>query len=202
MAAILNIAQFAQMLNVPKVASSWFFLSRAYSTRKYKKQICPKMRLSSKGGFCRWTINRRTSNFEMLFLVQVWLRAEKYYTPCSTWQGFELMTSRSWQCISCHYNACSNQRTISDFLCRCENVVLMRYCSIDRDTFYWSFYWMFETIHFKARSPRELVVWNIRKMASYFAQRLDSLRKKATIHHVTTMLATSKMFYFQVISTC
>ena len=37
MAAILNIAQLKKMLNMPKVASSWFFISRVYSTRKCKK---------------------------------------------------------------------------------------------------------------------------------------------------------------------
>ena len=37
MVAILNIAQLKKMLNMPKVASSWFFISRVYSTRKCKK---------------------------------------------------------------------------------------------------------------------------------------------------------------------
>ena len=38
MAAILNIAQLKKKLNMPKVASSWFFISRVYSTRKCKKK--------------------------------------------------------------------------------------------------------------------------------------------------------------------
>ena len=37
MVAILNIAQFKKMLNMPKVASSWFFISRVSSTRICKK---------------------------------------------------------------------------------------------------------------------------------------------------------------------
>ena len=37
MAAILNIAQLKKMLNMPKVASSWFFISRVYSTKICKK---------------------------------------------------------------------------------------------------------------------------------------------------------------------
>ena len=37
MAAILNIAQLKKMLNIPKVASSWFFINRVYFTRKCKK---------------------------------------------------------------------------------------------------------------------------------------------------------------------
>ena len=37
MAAILNIAQLQKMLNMPKVASSWFFICRVYSTRICKK---------------------------------------------------------------------------------------------------------------------------------------------------------------------
>ena len=37
MAAILNIAQLKKLLNMPKVASSWFFISRVYSTKICKK---------------------------------------------------------------------------------------------------------------------------------------------------------------------
>ena len=41
---------------------------------------------------------------------------------------------------------------------------------------------------------------------TYHTKHMDSkkyiLRKKATIYQVTTMLATSKMSYFQVITTC
>ena len=37
MAAILNIAQLQKILNMPKVVSSWFFMSRVYSTRICKK---------------------------------------------------------------------------------------------------------------------------------------------------------------------
>ena len=49
-----------------------------------------------------------------IFLVQVRLRTEVPCTPSSTRPGLELMTSRSWQYISCHWDACSNQSAISD----------------------------------------------------------------------------------------
>ena len=50
------------------------------------------------------------------FLVQVRLRTEVPITPSSTRSGFELMTSRSWQYISCYRDACCNYSAISDFL--------------------------------------------------------------------------------------
>ena len=40
MAAILNIAQLKKMFNMPKVASSWFFISRVYTARKWKTKFC------------------------------------------------------------------------------------------------------------------------------------------------------------------
>ena len=48
-------------------------------------------------------------------LVQVRFRTEVLCTPSSTRPGFELMTSRLWQYISCHWDACSNYLAISDF---------------------------------------------------------------------------------------
>ena len=50
------------------------------------------------------------------FSVQVQLRSEVLCTPSSTQLGFKLMTSRSWQYISCHGDAYSNHSAISDFL--------------------------------------------------------------------------------------
>ena len=50
---------------------------------------------------------------KVFFLVQVRLGTEVLCTPSSTWQGFELMTSRSWQYISCHWAACSNHSAIT-----------------------------------------------------------------------------------------
>ena len=35
--------------------------------------------------------------------------------PNSTWLGFELVTSRSWQYISCHWDACFNHLAIIEF---------------------------------------------------------------------------------------
>ena len=53
MVAILSIAQLKKMLNIPKVASSRFFISRVYFTRKCKKNICyvPKWGGAQKGDF-------------------------------------------------------------------------------------------------------------------------------------------------------
>ena len=47
-------------------------------------------------------------------LVQVRLRTEVLRTPRSTRPGFKLMTSRSWQYISCHWDSCSNHLAFSD----------------------------------------------------------------------------------------
>ena len=53
----------------------------------------------------------------LLCLVQVQLRTEVLRTPSLTRLGFNLTTtSRSWQYISCHWDACSNHLAISDFL--------------------------------------------------------------------------------------
>ena len=50
---------------------------------------------------------------KLLFLLYL---GQKYYirTPSSTRPGFELLISRSWQYISCHWDACSNHSAISD----------------------------------------------------------------------------------------
>ena len=48
-------------------------------------------------------------------LIQVWLRTEVPSTPSLTRPGFELMTSRSWLYISCHWGVCSNHLATSDF---------------------------------------------------------------------------------------
>ena len=50
-----------------------------------------------------------------LFFVTVRLRIEVLSTPSLTRPGFELMTSRSWQHTSCHWDTCSNHLAISDF---------------------------------------------------------------------------------------
>ena len=46
-----------------------------------------------------------------VFKLSFWFKC----TPSSTQPGFELLTSRSWQYISCHWDACSNHSPISDF---------------------------------------------------------------------------------------
>ena len=52
-------------------------------------------------------------------LIQVRLMTEVPSTPSSTRLGFKLMTSRSCQYISCHWDTCSNHSAISDFLLFC-----------------------------------------------------------------------------------
>ena len=51
----------------------------------------------------------------ILILVQVRLRTEVLCTPSSTQPEFKLMTSRSCQYISCHWDACSNHSAISNW---------------------------------------------------------------------------------------
>ena len=59
-----------------------------------------------------------------LFLFQVRLRTEVLCTPSSTQMDFEFMISRSWQYMSCHWDACSNHSAISDF-----NLLFLSYAS-------------------------------------------------------------------------
>ena len=49
-----------------------------------------------------------------ILLVQVRLRTKVLLIPNSTRPGFELMTSKSWMYISCHWDTCSNHSVISD----------------------------------------------------------------------------------------
>ena len=51
----------------------------------------------------------------MIFLVQVRLRTKVPHTRRTIRPGVELMTFRSWQYISCHWDACSNHSAVSDF---------------------------------------------------------------------------------------
>ena len=47
-------------------------------------------------------------SLNIIYLVQVRLRTEVLCTPSSTRPGFEILTPRSWQYLSCHWGACSN----------------------------------------------------------------------------------------------
>ena len=59
-----------------------------------------------------------------MFLDQVRLRTEVLCIQSSTQPGFELMTSRSWQYISCHWDACSNHLAISTSAsCNCISMI-------------------------------------------------------------------------------
>ena len=63
-----------------------------------------------------WSAYWKGGYQKVLFLVQVHvqLRTEILRTSSLTQSGFELMTSRSWQYIPCHWDACSNHSAISD----------------------------------------------------------------------------------------
>ena len=54
-----------------------------------------------------------------VFFDQLRLRTEVLRTSSSTRPGFKLMTSRSWQHITYHWDACSNHLVISDLQQRC-----------------------------------------------------------------------------------
>ena len=54
----------------------------------------------------------------LYFFVQIRLRTDVLRIPSSIERGFELMTSKSWRCISCHWDSCSNHSAISDFFFR------------------------------------------------------------------------------------
>ena len=60
-------------------------------------------------------LKQKKSSVVIIFVVQVRLGTEVLGTPSLTQLGFKLMTSRSWQYISCHWDACSNHSAISDF---------------------------------------------------------------------------------------
>ena len=53
-----------------------------------------------------WTHLNRL--FQDMFGLSTTYRRETPITPSSTWLGLDLMISRSWQYISCHWDACSN----------------------------------------------------------------------------------------------
>ena len=57
----------------------------------------------------------------VILLVQDRLRTEVLCTPSpSTQPGFELMTFRSWQFTSCHWDTCCNHLAINDFIHTCD----------------------------------------------------------------------------------
>ena len=88
------------------------------------------LRISLSKSFCRrisvhdsWNTNSNkdhntNQNFKHGYLIwaQVRLRTEALRTQSLTQLGFKLMTSRSWQYISCHWDACSNHLAIRDYL--------------------------------------------------------------------------------------
>ena len=63
----------------------------------------------------RWLQAYINPKWKWIFWVLVRLWTEVLRTQSSTQLGFELVTSRSWQYISCHWDACSNLSAISDY---------------------------------------------------------------------------------------
>ena len=91
----------------------------SYRNKHFTDNLSPSLSISYKLELLRhnYSLNQVPITIR-IFLAQVPLRAEVLRTPSSTWVGFELMTSRSWQYISCHWDACFNHLAISDFLQR------------------------------------------------------------------------------------
>ena len=54
------------------------------------------------------TFHQTSYDFIPYFFGSLRLRTEVLSIPSSTRLGFELMTSKSWQSIPCHWGACSN----------------------------------------------------------------------------------------------
>ena len=80
--------------------------------QKLKNNIVPALKLLQPVGFkpwcnvCKWKSVTTILNLAIKCLVQVQLRTEVLRTPSSNRAGFELMISRSWKYISCHWDAC------------------------------------------------------------------------------------------------
>ena len=81
-----------------------------FNKKKYCHIILRGLKWLQMHGLSDWLMHS-----QLIVLVQVRFRTEVLRTQSSTWQGFELMASRSWQVISCHWDACSNHFAISDF---------------------------------------------------------------------------------------
>ena len=92
--------------------SSQYFTFWILLHQKLKNSIVPALKLLQPVGFkpwynvCRWKSVTTILVLAIQCLVQVRLRTEVLRTPSSTRAGFELMISRSWQYISCHWDAC------------------------------------------------------------------------------------------------
>ena len=86
----------------------------------------------------RWTYYNKSN----IFLVQVRLRTEVLRTLSLTRLGFKLMTSRSWQYIPCHWDACSNHLAISDLIYRhIVEIMTLSYANVYRLAEIISSYW-------------------------------------------------------------
>ena len=67
----------------------------------------------SSSSISSWNTFMKCTSFSLYFLFKYDL-GQKYYAPRSIRPRFELMTSRSWQYIACHWDACFNHLAISD----------------------------------------------------------------------------------------
>ena len=84
----------------------------------------------------RWfqmcTLSDKLMHWQLIFLAQLWL-SQKYYvrTLSSTQLRFELMTSWSWQYISCHWDTSPNHSAITIHWCASsctDEWLVIRYC--------------------------------------------------------------------------
>ena len=91
---------------------SIFYNLNSVASKVQKNSIVPALKLLQPVGFkplynaCKWKSVTIILDLAIKCLVQVRLRTEVLHIPSSTRAGFELMISRSWQYISCHWNAC------------------------------------------------------------------------------------------------
>ena len=76
-----------------------------YSLETYTRSVC----------FGIWTVDHYVdSGVEFSFTVDVACLSQRS-TQVRPYRGSKLMTFRSWQWISCHWDACSNHLAISDY---------------------------------------------------------------------------------------
>ena len=86
-----------------------------FSTHWKADSLCnplfhPRMVIIYTNALHGWSTFRWCSIVHIIFLVQVRLRTEVLCIPSLPWFEFELMTSRSWQHISFHWDDWSNTR--------------------------------------------------------------------------------------------
>ena len=113
------------------------------STVRVKNQYSKKVNRGQNQWSCMENIYMYTHQIKdflrEILLVEVRLRQKYYAPPSSTRLGFELMTPKSWQYISCHWDTYSNHSASSDFYhCQC--------------CYNWHYYWQHHHWHLSLSS--------------------------------------------------